>query len=124
MSIAGPDRGVAPGTRLLLDGTASVDPEGDLMAFQWSFLRVPPGSALTDADIEGATTARAFVTPDIVGLYELQLVADDGTTTDRDSVILIVSETSAGCATPVGGALGAVGVLASLGLLAARRRED
>ena len=125
VSIAGPDRGVPPGTRLLLDGTSSVDPEGDLMAFQWSFLRVPPGSTLTDADIEGATTARAFVTPDIVGLYELQLVADDGTTTDRDSVLLVVSDPSGGgCATRAGGALGGVGLLLGLGLVAARRRED
>jgi hypothetical protein len=124
VSIAGPDRGVSAGTKLLLDGSASIDPEGDPMAFQWSFIRLPDASALTDADIEGATSATAYVTPDVIGLYELELVADDGTSTDRDSVLLVVTEQTGGCATRAGGALGGLGLLASLGLLAARRRED
>lgn len=124
VSIAGPDRGVAPGTALLLDGSATVDPEGDALSYQWAFLRVPDGSKLKNASIQDATTAKAFITPDVAGTYELELVVDDGTSTDRDSVFVIATAEAGGCATRGGGALGGIGLFASLGLLAARRRQD
>lgn len=122
VSIAGPDRGVVPGTALLLDGSDSIDPEGDPLTHQWAFLRVPDGSALGDASIQDATTPKAFITPDVPGLYELELVVGDGTSTDRDSVLVVVTAEPGGCATRAGGALGGVGLLASLGLLVGRRR--
>ncbi len=127
VSVAGPDRATEPDQAVLLDGTGSLDPEDDALTYRWTFLKVPAGSALGDANISGADAAEAYITPDVAGIYEVSLVVDDGTSTDRDTVLVVAIEGAGGCggcATPGGGGVGAVGLLAGLGVLAGRRRRD
>ena len=56
----------------------SSDPNGDPLTFRWTLSDVPAGSALTDADITGATSSSASFTPDVRGTYEVRLVVRDG----------------------------------------------
>jgi len=68
------------GQMVLLDGQASTDPDAgpQPLAFHWRFLAVPAGSALTNAAIQNAATALARFTPDVVGLYTVELLVSDG----------------------------------------------
>jgi len=76
----GQDRAGLVGQMVLLDGQASTDPDAgpQPLAFHWRFLAVPAGSALTNAAIQNAATALARFTPDVVGLYTVELLVSDG----------------------------------------------
>ena len=75
-----------------LDGTASSDLEGDPLLYTWSFVSVPEGSALTDADLVGSDTATPSFVPDVVGTYTVSLVVSDGILSSQtDTVFVFVS---------------------------------
>jgi hypothetical protein len=50
----------------------------------------PPGSALGDADIAGATAAAASFEPDVRGDYVLRLIVSDGEASASDEVLVQV----------------------------------
>ena len=72
---------VATGAIAFLDGSNSYDPDGEPITFQWTFASVPAGSALTSAAIDNAQTPRPFFTPDVAGIYTLQLTVSDASGT-------------------------------------------
>ncbi|MCO4771871.1 MAG: PKD domain-containing protein [Deltaproteobacteria bacterium] len=65
-------------SEVTLDGTASFDPEGQALQYEWVFTQVPTGSGMTDALIEGRFTATPSFNFDVPGLYTLQLRVNDG----------------------------------------------
>jgi hypothetical protein len=71
---AGPEQTRNAGTMIRLDGTASSDPDGDLLTFTWSQLS---GPSVTLSDIHSATPT--FVSPQVSSSTRLtfQLVVDD-----------------------------------------------
>ncbi|MEO6666865.1 MAG: CARDB domain-containing protein, partial [Nitrospiria bacterium] len=75
---AGPDRLGFVGQSVTMDGSASSDPDGDLLTFAWSFVSVPTGSQVTDAALINATTTAPSFIPDADGTYMLSLVVHDG----------------------------------------------
>ena len=85
---AGTDLVVQLGAGATLDGAASIDPDSGPtpLSFQWTFVSVPVGSLLTDADLSGATTAAPSFTPDMEGFYLLRLDVSDGDLMDVDQV--------------------------------------
>lgn len=82
---AGPNQSVEVGTSASLDGTGSFDPDGGGLSFVWTFQSLPPGSALTTADIVGANTAAPSFTPDVPGDFVVALDVSDGQLNDGDT---------------------------------------
>ena len=68
------------GTVVALDGSSSQDPDGapQPLTFAWTFVSIPSGSALNDAEIDGAATAQPSFEPDVRGDYVLRLTVSDG----------------------------------------------
>jgi hypothetical protein len=72
---AGPDQNVPTGTTVTLDGSASADPDGDLITYAWALEGGPAGSAATIAD---PTSPRPSFVADKGGVYTVALVVSDG----------------------------------------------
>ncbi|HPL17373.1 MAG TPA: PKD domain-containing protein [Spirochaetota bacterium] len=72
---AGMDRAVTDmGSAVLLDGTKSWDPDGDVVTYAWTITQKPDGS---NAVLQNAASATPTLVPDIYGEYRVQLVASD-----------------------------------------------
>lgn len=78
----GPDREVAVGTNVVLDGDASI---GQITSFSWSFTAVPDGS---QADLQDAHSARASFIADRPGQYVATLTVSDSRSSETDSVVI------------------------------------
>lgn len=88
---AGPDQHVLTGSLVSLDGSASDDPKGLSLSFDWSVSEVPTGSSVTDADIWLPDQSRAEFIPDVDGSYVFNLRVDNAILTDDDSVQVFAS---------------------------------
>jgi len=88
---AGPDQTVNPGSTVLLDGSASSDPDNDPLGYQWSLSR-PDGSSAT---LSATNVASPNFVADVPGSYVAQLIVNDGTVnSDPDSVTISTSNTA------------------------------
>ncbi|NPV60717.1 MAG: hypothetical protein HPY75_13800 [Actinobacteria bacterium] len=61
--------------RVDLDGTGSLDPEGEPLTYQWTLVAKPQGSA---AELDDPTSPRPCFTADAEGIYRVRLVVNDG----------------------------------------------
>lgn len=85
---AGADRCVPYGVSYELDGTASSDPDGDALDFDWDVEDRPDDSSLDDNDLSPDDDVNdPMFTPDRLGTYEFELrVTDPDDAFDTDSV--------------------------------------
>jgi len=98
-AIAGSDRNGVINTQVNLDGSASLDVNGDTLNYGWSVLTAPSGSTATLVD---PTLAKARFTPDVVGDYTVQLEVKDSLDSAMDSLVLMVIEAGRMMALPGG----------------------
>ena len=84
MANAGQDANVVAGESVMLDGSASMDPDGDTLSYAWSLV-APDGSA---AQLSAADTAMPSFTTDLTGSYVAELTVSDGEFSDSDSVAI------------------------------------
>jgi hypothetical protein len=90
---AGADQSVIEGDTVPLDGSASSDPDGDTLTYEWRFVSTPGGSAATLSD---ATAVAPDFTADLEGTYVLALVVNDGElNSEEDRVTVTASEANA-----------------------------
>lgn len=98
---AGGNQSVSVGDTVVLSGSASQDANGDPLAYSWSFVSVPAGSAAT---ITSPLTSMASFVADVAGTFVASLVVNDAlvnsdpsnatvvATARRDSVIQVLKE--------------------------------
>ncbi len=85
---AGPDQTVFRGAVVTLNGSASRDPEGATLTYQWTLISQPTGSSVT---LNNPTSVKPQFTPLILGNYLFQLVVNDGESNSApDSVQITV----------------------------------
>ena len=72
---AGGDREVRSGDLVTLSGSASADPEGNAITYQWRIVSKPASS---EANLSTATGPETAFTADIEGEYLVGLVVNDG----------------------------------------------
>jgi hypothetical protein len=73
---AGVDVSTDVGALVALDGSLSYDPRGRTLTYSWSVVDKPTSS--TVSSISGADTAGGSFTPDVKGVYVLNLVVNNG----------------------------------------------
>jgi hypothetical protein len=94
VSNAGPDQTVEVNDRVVLNGSSSYDPDGDVLAFSWVLVSTPGGSV---ASLDAPTTALPQFTADIPGLYVVELVvSDSGESSLPDQVRITAQEAGSG----------------------------
>jgi hypothetical protein len=87
---AGPDQQVEVGTSVVLDGSASSDPESDPISYQWMFISQPADSA---AVLETPTQSSTAFVPDRLGSYQVQLqVRDNVNAVGEPDLVQITAE--------------------------------
>ena len=86
---AGPEQVVAVAAPVTLSGSASTDPNGDTLTYQWALTTRPNSStaALTNPNTVGPT-----FTPDLAGFYVATLTVNDGKGGTHTSRVLIKAE--------------------------------
>ena len=72
---AGDDVDVIVGTRVSLDGSRSMDPDGDTLIYAWELVSRPPSSSAIL--IDSSTVSPGFLV-DVPGTYEAELRVSDG----------------------------------------------
>jgi len=72
---AGVNQNVQVGSVITLDGTASTDANSDTLSYKWAILGKPSGSAAT---LSSTTSPNPKFTADVMGIYTISLVVNDG----------------------------------------------
>ena len=90
---AGPDQNVAVGSRVVLNGANSYDPDGDPLEFEWTLVSTPTGSA---ASLDDRGSAVPAFSADVAGAYVAELVVNDGVDTSGTDQVRIVASTGGG----------------------------
>ena len=86
---AGPDQGgKATGSLITLNGSASSDPNGNLLTYSWTLLTKPAGSTAT---LTNATSVTPTFVVDREGSYTVQLIVNDGTVNSAPDTVIINS---------------------------------
>jgi hypothetical protein len=87
---AGVDQSVSAGTVVSLDGSGSLDADGDSLSYSWHFVSTPSGSS---ASFDNSDAVHPRFTADLAGTYVIGLVVSDGTVESyRDTVDIQVTQ--------------------------------
>ncbi|MCB1905459.1 MAG: IPT/TIG domain-containing protein [Gammaproteobacteria bacterium] len=88
---AGPDQTVPVGVTVCLDGSGSIDPDGDPLTFYWQLLQRPLGSS---AILDHLDVIDPCFFIDIFGAYTIELFVNDGALDSTPDQVVIDTENS------------------------------
>jgi hypothetical protein len=108
---AGPDQTAHVTHVVTLDGSASADPDGDALSYQWTLASRPAGSA---AVLSNPSSASPTFLVDRPGTYSAQLVVGDGSATSAADTVTITTLNTAPAANAGPDQTAAVGDTVSL----------
>ena len=87
---AGSDKERIVGSEVMLNGSKSVDPEGEALSFKWEIIKQPSGSNIK---LDNANIVNPKFIPQLTGEYILSLTVSDGYVMSiADEVTITVSE--------------------------------
>jgi len=86
---AGADQLGEVGQQLILNGSASSDPDGDSLSYQWNLLSVPAGSTTS---LLNPTSISPILNLDVTGEYIVQLVVNDGVLNSLPDNVILTAE--------------------------------
>ncbi|ODS24406.1 hypothetical protein AB835_03655 [Candidatus Endobugula sertula] len=86
---AGNDQQAHVGGRIVLDGTASSDRDGDSLSYLWEIESAPDDSSVT---LENPTAVMPEMTIDSLGEYIIRLTVSDGEASSAPDTVTITSE--------------------------------
>ncbi len=102
----GEDQTVDQGDAVQLDGSASVDPDGDVLSFWWTFTSFPGNSA---PPLNGPSDEMPTFLAADAGIYLLELVVNDGQLSSVPDEVVISANAVSGGDDDDGGCLGCSG---------------
>jgi VCBS repeat-containing protein len=83
---AGTDGSGTIGVAVQLDGSSSLDPDGDTLTYSWAIISGPAGNTIGDP-----TSVTPMLTPVVGGGFVIQLTVSDGSLSDTDTMSLFVN---------------------------------
>ena len=86
---AGLDQNVPVGLLVMLDGSASSDADGNSLIYNWSFTSIPSESVAVLSDATGISPT--FIA-DVIGIYVVSLVSNDGAVDSTADTVAITAE--------------------------------
>ena len=89
---AGAAQSVFVGNTVTLDGSGSIDVDGDALTYSWSLTSIPAGSA---AILSSPGTINPSFVVDVAGSYVVQLIVNDGTVNSLTDTVSISTINSA-----------------------------
>jgi len=99
ISVAGGNQSVTVDSSVILDGSASRDPNGDPLSYRWSLTAKPNGSS---ASLSLHSSAKPSFIADLAGTYVATLIVNDGKIDGAPSTVSVTA--SAANAAPVANA--------------------
>lgn len=91
---AGQDQVVATEQIVMLDGSASFDPDQDELSYQWNLISQPQGSS---AALSDANSIVPQMTADLPGDYVVQLVVNDGLINSLPDTVVFTTQQPINC---------------------------
>ncbi|PMG31547.1 hypothetical protein BCU94_07360 [Shewanella sp. 10N.286.52.C2] len=84
VAIAGDDFSVAIATNITLDASASSDPDGDTLTYQWALVSSPENTI-----IDLTTNVSQSFALNVAGTYEFSLIVNDGTDSSNSDLLTV-----------------------------------
>jgi len=88
VAAAGPDLNALRLAPVVLDGSDTFDPDGDLVSYRWTLLSAPVGS---QARLSDPARADPKLTPDLAGEYVVELIASDAQVESAPAQVIVTA---------------------------------